>query len=108
MKKSVLKHADVLPHLTRREALCRLGSGFGLVGLAGLLGSSWARGASGTVVAGPLAAKAPHFEPKAKRVIFLFLNGGLSHVDTFDHKPALEKYHGQPFPGGNPKTPRAT
>lgn len=108
MKTLDLQHADMLPHLTRREALCRLGAGFGLVGLAGLLGGSWARAAAGAVVAGPLAAKAPHFEPKARRVIFLFLNGGLSQVDTFDHKPALEKYHGQPFPGGNPKTERAT
>ena len=41
-----------------------------------------------------------HFKPRAKRVIFLFMNGGVSHVDTFDPKPMLEKYHGKPMPGG--------
>ena len=46
----------------------------------------------------PLAPKAPHFAPKAKRVIHLFMNGGPSHVDTFDPKPALAKYHGQELP----------
>ena len=46
----------------------------------------------------PLAPKQPHFAAKAKRVIHLFLNGGPSHVDTFDHKPALDKYHGQELP----------
>ncbi len=56
----------------------------------------------------PLAVSRPHFAAKAKRVIFLFLNGGLSQVDTFDPKPALDKYHGQPMPGGNPRTERTT
>ncbi len=49
--------------------------------------------------AGPLAPKAPHFAPKAKRVIFLFLNGGMSHIDTFDPKPMLTKHDGEPMPG---------
>jgi hypothetical protein len=56
----------------------------------------------------PLAPKAPHFAPKAKHVIFLFLNGGPSQVDTFDPKPMLDKYHGQPAPSGNLKTERKT
>ena len=54
--------------------------------------------------ADPLAPKAPHHPAKAKRVIFLFLNGGPSQVDTFDPKPALAKYHGQMMPGDNPKS----
>lgn len=56
----------------------------------------------------PLSVRQPHFPAKAKRVIFLFLNGGLSQVDTFDPKPALTKFHGQPMPGGNPRTERTT
>ena len=52
--------------------------------------------------------KQPHFPAKAKRVIFLFMNGGMSQVDTFDPKPMLTKYHGQAAPGGNPKTERKT
>jgi len=58
--------------------------------------------------ASPLSIKKTHHEAKAKRVIFLFLNGGLSQVDTFDPKPELQKRHGQPFPGGNPRTERTT
>ena len=78
--------------ITRREMLARTGVGFGAFGLSALLG----------------AAAGPHFRPRAKRVIYLFLNGGPSHVDTFDPKPALTKYHGTPAPGGNLKTERQT
>src|SRR6266581_1305418 len=67
--------------MTRREALQMMGSGFGTLGLAHTLMAKSA--------GGPLAAKTPHFPPKAKRVIFLFLNGGISQVDTFDPKPDL-------------------
>ena len=75
------------PHpLSRREFLRRSGVGFGMVGLANLLSTD----------AG--ATHVPHFAPKAKRVIHFFLNGGPSHVDTFDPKPALLKYAGQPLP----------
>src|ERR1700759_3849591 len=95
-------------YLTRRELLGRVGTGFGMVGLAGLLGTSGARAAVVDPAANPLAPKPPHFPAKAKHVIFLFMNGGVSHVDTFDPKPALDKYDGQPLPGGNPKTERRT
>src|SRR5882672_6593660 len=71
---------------TRRQMLQRMCAGFGMVGLAGML----PRIAAASSVA-PLA----HFAPKAKRVIFLFMNGGPSHVDTFDPKPGLEKFAGQ-------------
>ncbi|HEX2520756.1 MAG TPA: DUF1501 domain-containing protein, partial [Terriglobia bacterium] len=76
-----MRHATVLPTLTRREALHRMGSGFGMVGLAGLLTNSQLRAAS-EVSSQPLAPKPTHFPPKAKHTIFLFLNGGLSQVDT--------------------------
>ena len=50
----------------------------------------------------PLAPKAPHFPAKAKQVVHLFMNGGPSHVDTFDPKPLLDKYHGKPLPEPEP------
>jgi hypothetical protein len=56
----------------------------------------------------PLAPKKPHFAPNAKQVVHLFMNGGPSHVDTFDPKPLLEKYHGKPLPGPNLRTERKT
>jgi hypothetical protein len=55
-----------------------------------------------------LATKSPHFRPRAKRVIHIYLNGGPSQVDTFDPKPALDKYNGQPLPSGNLTTERRT
>src|SRR5688572_23892292 len=51
----------------------------------------------------PLAPKPPHFPPRAKSVIFLFMKGGPSHVDTFDPKPLLDRDHGKPFPGQKPR-----
>ncbi len=77
--------------LTRREMLLRSANGFGAAALAALLQSE-------TQAADPFAPKKPHFEAKAKSVIFLFMDGGPSQVDTFDPKPLLEKYHGKPFP----------
>ena len=83
--------------ISRRQILARMGGGFGLLGLAGVMSDgglvSNALAASNAV--SPLAPKAPHFAPRAKHVIFLFMNGGPSHVDTFDPKPALEQYAGQ-------------
>jgi hypothetical protein len=102
-----MNHSRVLSPLTRREALCRIGGGFGMLGLASQWGEAWLQAATGNSPA-PLAVKPTHFAPKAKRVIFLFMNGGPSQVDTFDPKPMLDKYHGQPMPGGNPKTERKT
>jgi len=96
--------------LTRRELLRRSGMGFGMLGLVGLLASeglldSQAAAADYT---NPLAPRQPHFPGKAKRVIHLFMNGGPSHVDTFDPKPLLDKYHGKPLPTGNLRTERKT
>ncbi len=78
---------------TRRQLLTQSGMGLGALGLASLLSDEQAQAAEAT-----LAAREPHFQPRAKRVIHFFLNGGPSHVDTFDPKPALEKYAGQPVP----------
>jgi len=75
--------------MTRRQILAQIGSGFGMA----------AFGAT---------AQRTHHAARAKHVIFLFLNGGLSQVDTFDPKPALTKHHGSPMPGGNPRTERTT
>src|SRR5947209_16860088 len=86
--------------MTRRDALKLVGSGFGKVGLAGMLGAEAGKD--------PLAPKAPHFPAKAKNVIFLFLNGGMSQVDTFDPKPMLDKHHGEPMPGPKIETDRAS
>ena len=85
--------------MTRREALSVMGAGFGSVGLAGVAGAATGNAA--------LATQQPHFAPKAKHVIFLFLNGGMSQVDTFDPKPMLDKHDGEPKPGPKVKTDRA-
>ncbi|MEX0585807.1 MAG: DUF1501 domain-containing protein, partial [Pirellulales bacterium] len=75
--------------LTRREALKYAACGFGHLALAGL--------AAEQAAAGPLAARPPHFAPRARRVIFLFMQGGVSHVDSFDHKPLLSRLDGRMF-----------
>ena len=76
--------------LSRREWLSRTGCGFGALALAGLT-TFEARAAN------PLAAKAPHFPARAKRIIFLFMQGGVSHVDSYDYKPRLIKDAGKQF-----------
>jgi hypothetical protein len=81
---------------TRREFLWQTGGGFTGVALAGLLGNDGFLGQQAVAADGvtpfvnPLAPKAPHFLPKAKRVIFLFMYGGPSHIDTFDYKPKMK------------------
>jgi hypothetical protein len=77
------------PPLSRRDFLTRSGTGLAALGLADLLAPTPAQA---------LLAQARHFAPKAKRLIHFFLNGGPSHVDTFDPKPALQQYAGQPLP----------
>ncbi len=96
--------------LTRREILRRGGMGFGLLGLAGVMAGEGmlAPEARGETNLHPLAPKKPHFAPKATRVVHLFMNGGPSHVDTFDPKPMLDKYHGKPLPGPHLATERKT
>ncbi|MFO0985267.1 MAG: DUF1501 domain-containing protein [Planctomycetota bacterium] len=82
----------------RREMLAQCGVGFGLLALADL----FARQARAEARS-PLAARAPHFAPRARRVIFLFMHGGPSQVDTFDYKPLLERDDGKPLPFAKPR-----
>ena len=104
---------------SRRDLFSRIGGGFGALGLTSVLANAGLLGASGLaqaamagdteaeVAANPMAPRPAHFPARAKRVIFLFMNGGPSHVDTFDPKPALERYAGQSPPAkvvtGRPK-----
>lgn len=79
--------------ISRRQLLQRSGAGFGALALQSLLG------ADGVLHGGnPLSPRPPHFAPRAKSVIFLFMYGGPSHVDLFDPKPELAKWHGSPIP----------
>ena len=81
------------PPLTRREMLRRCSFGFGSLALSGLLADK-----SFGAVAGGGRAAGPHFRPRAKHVIFAFMSGGVSHVDSWDPKPALKQRHGAPMP----------
>jgi hypothetical protein len=97
--------------INRREMLARCGAGVGMLGLAGVLNSADLLGNAASAADGyvnPMSPKAPHFPAKAKHVIHIFLNGGASHVDTFDPKPSLEKYAGQMLPTENLRTERKT
>jgi len=80
--------------MSRRAMLRAAGCGIGFLGLADVL----AREAQAATSFNPLAPKAPHFEPRAKRVIFLFMHGGPSSIDTFDPKPRLDRDNGKPLP----------
>jgi hypothetical protein len=82
--------------ITRRHFYRECGVGLGKIALASLLAGSTRTLGSG--LADPLAPKAPHFAPRAKRVIYLFMAGAPSQLDLFDHKPTLKKFDGQPVP----------
>jgi hypothetical protein len=96
----------LIPHdpfapLSRRQLLRQVGAGFGTLGLAGVLAAEAnAAITHGAPKAGPLSPKPGHFPARAKRVIFLFMNGAPSHVDTFDPKPGLAKNDGKDPPEG--------
>jgi hypothetical protein len=94
--------------LTRREALRRVGNGFGMMAFAGLLNGSLAKAGAVLDAEGNIGVAQLDHPQRIKRVIFLFMNGGCSSIDSFDPKPALEKYDGQPLPGGAVKTERRT
>src|SRR5260370_39271844 len=85
------------PSFSRREMLRRAGLGFGAWALLDLLGRD-GRLPAEPAADNPLAARQPHFPARAKHVIFLFMQGGPSHLGTFDPKPQLTKLHGQPLP----------
>jgi hypothetical protein len=117
-----MRQRGAQPSLTRRDLFSRIGGGFGTLGLAGVLADAGmlvpvmaappakTQNTEGEALNHPLASRPPHFPARAKRVIFLFMNGGPSHVDTFDPKPALVRYQGQLPPAkvmtGRPKTGR--
>ena len=102
---------------SRRQFLQRASCGFGFLALADLCTRAAAAAEKSTPAAAeaaqnkpavaekqnPLAAKPPHFQPRAKRVIFMFMAGAPSHVDTFDYKPRLEADNGKPASKGNPR-----
>src|ERR1043166_2245568 len=103
-------HQPLPPRLlTRRQMLHQMGTGLGMLGLASILNHA------GVLVAGanaaslnPLAARPPQFPARAKRIIHIYLNGGPSHVDTFDPKPALTRWAEKTIPTGNLTTERPT
>src|SRR5688572_12120005 len=96
--------------LTRREFLGRCGMGMGAVSLASLAGGfgGLLNASANEAMVSPLSPKEPHFPGRAKHVIHIFCNGGPSHVDTFDPKPALERYAGKNLPRENLRTERKT
>src|SRR5215469_2603593 len=93
--------------VSRRQMLRRFASGFGMLGLAGLLAEDIVTNVfAESAAASPLLVKPPPYAAKAKRVIFLFMSGGPSHVDLFDPKPRLTKDTGKPLPFEKPKLER--
>ncbi len=88
------------PFVSRRQMLRQSAVGFGSLALASLLAEDSAQAQASV---DPLASRPPHHAPRAKRVIFLFMKGGPSHVDTFDYKPLLQRDHGRPYPFDRPR-----
>lgn len=112
MKQTDPRHNTRPAIYSRRDMLRICGNGFGILGLASLLqdeaaaaGTPPLLGAGGPA-AGPLAVRPPMYTPRAKRVIFLFMSGGPSHVDTFDPKPRLSRDSGKPLPFAKPSLER--
>src|ERR1051325_5230626 len=98
-------HRPELPPLTRREALGKFATGFGMAGFASVANHPLA---AAETSGNPWTPKVPHFAPKAKHIIVIFLQGGLSQIDSFDYKPLLDKYDGKPLPYETPRTEFAT
>ena len=96
----------IVDGLSRRQVLKSAGTGFGMLALAGLLGEAAPKVRAGEAAPapGPLAPRVAHFPAKAKRIIFLFMNGAMSQMDTFDYKPQLQKDDGKVGPGGGTLT----
>ena len=91
---------------SRRRLLATAGTGFGLLALADLLAAEEKQAAEADRAVNPFAVRKPHHAPKAKRVIFLYMPGGPSHVDLFDPKPRLARDNGKPLPFEKPKLER--
>lgn len=99
-----MTHSFDKPRVTRREMLTQSANGFGMLALSAMLAEeARADVKTNSPAEDPLAPKAPHFPAKAKRVIFLFMHGGPSQVDTFDYKPLLERDDGKPLPFSKPR-----
>jgi hypothetical protein len=97
----MIPRPHILPAASRREFLQRAGFGFGALAFNYMLGLDGVRALAGDVKIdplNPLASKAPHHHPKVQSVIWLFMEGGPSHLDLFDPKPALDKMAGKPMP----------
>src|ERR1051325_73630 len=97
----MLTHPHILPATSRRDFLRRAGCGFGGLAFGYLLGLDGLSARAADIVIdplNPLAPRKPNHTPKAKSVIWLFLEGGPSHIDLFDPKPTLEKLAGQKMP----------
>lgn len=90
----------MVPMLSRRDVLKSASAGFGYVALAGMLGLNGARAKEPAGKPGPLMPKPRHNRVKAKRIIFLFMSGSMSQLDTFEYKPRVQKDHGKEGPGG--------
>jgi hypothetical protein len=101
LRRAMTEHKSQNP-FTRREALRRIGNGFGMMAFAGMVGESLGRANT------TLGSVSLDYPQRVKRVIFLFMNGGCSSIDSFSPKPMLDKYDGQPLPGGTVKTERRT
>src|SRR5258707_14763936 len=90
--------------ITRRDLLRRATLGVGSVGLTAILADE----SAAETTPNPLATKAPPLPARAKRLVHLFMNGGPSHVDTFDPKPLLDRFHGKPLSSPSLRTERKT
>jgi hypothetical protein len=98
------QHTEAPMMWNRRSLMTAGATGIGSIALLDLLARCDAGQPSAAAAPNrPLAAKEPHFTPRAKRIIFLFMHGGPSHVDTFDHKPELTKQDGKPLPFDKPR-----
>ena len=106
MKRTDPDHNRVAVGLSRRQMLESFASGFGMLGLASVAQAESTAGTVRPASADPLSVRPPMFAPKAKRVIFLFMSGGPSHVDTFDPKPLLARDSGKPLPFERPHLER--
>jgi hypothetical protein len=108
MKRTDPGHGLMPAAMSRREMLRYCANGFGMLGAAALLAQEAGAAAmgGGVVSANPLAPRSPMYMPRAKRVIFLFMSGGPSHVDTFDPKPRLLQDNGKPLPFPKPTLER--
>ena len=100
----------IIPVSSRREFLYKAGCGFGALAFSYLLNMDGVARAQSAALTDPFAPKKPHFPPKAKSVIWLFMEGGPSHLDLFDPKPELDRLNGQPMPEsfGRPITAMGT